>query len=234
MESHTPHHLHKLLLHLKMRPKEFTASLGLDRPDRVYHILNGRNGVSADLARLIVSHYPRVSYEWLLSGSGPMLVADPVLEGLPVSNPHVMMVPLIGQYAYAGYLSGYADCEYLTNLPTMPFLSDHMGQGNYIAIEVKGDSMDDGTRDGYIEGDILLCREVPRHLWSDSKLHINKWNFVLLTDEGILLKRIIRHDLEANTLTIHSLNPFYPDRDIHLHHVRAIFNVVMSQRKERL
>ena len=30
----------------------------------------------------------------------------------------------------------------------------------------------------YLEGDIVICREIQRHLWS-SKLHFKDWDFVI-------------------------------------------------------
>ncbi|MDO5430656.1 MAG: peptidase S24, partial [Parabacteroides sp.] len=71
-------------------------------------------------------------------------------------------------YAYAGYLCGYADAEYIETLPTIPFIVDHEAHGHYIAFEVRGDSMNDGTEESYLEGDRLLCREIKRELWIDS------------------------------------------------------------------
>ena len=139
----------------------------------------------------------------------------------------------MNQYAYAGYLSGYQTDTYIDSLPTIPFIADHEMKGNYIAFEVKGDSMNDGTEESYLEGDKLFCREIPQHLWVDSKLHIRKWDFVIVHEEGILIKRIIDHDVQNHTITVHSLNDFYPDKVIDLADVRQIFNVVEMQRPKR-
>jgi phage repressor protein C with HTH and peptisase S24 domain len=121
----------------------------------------------------------------------------------------------------------------MNTLPTIPFIADHEGHGNYIAFEVRGDSMNDGTEESYLEGDRLLCREVPQHLWVDSKLHIKKWDFVIVHEEGIIVKRIIDHNVDNHTITVHSLNDMYPDRVIDLSEVKQIFNVVEMQRPRR-
>lgn len=151
----------------------------------------------------------------------------------PLNPNTVLYVPLVNQYAHAGYLNGYQNDTYMTTLPTIPFIADHEARGNYIAFEVKGDSMNDGTEDSYLEGDRLLCREVPQHLWVDSKLHIKKWDFVIVHEEGIIVKRIIDHDIPNHTITVHSLNDMYPDRVIDLAEVKQIFNVVEMQRPRR-
>ena len=154
-------------------------------------------------------------------------------EAEPLNPNAVLYVPLVNQYAYAGYLNGYQNETYMNTLPTIPFIADHEARGNYIAFEVKGDSMNDGTEESYLEGDRLLCREVPQHLWADSKLHIKKWDFVIVHEEGIIVKRITDHNVENHTITVHSLNDMYPDRVIDLSEVKQIFNVVEMQRPRR-
>lgn len=142
-------------------------------------------------------------------------------------------VPLVNQYAYAGYLTGYQDETYIEQLPTIAFDVDHDPKGHYLAFEVRGDSMDDGSRFSYVDGDRLFCREIQPHLWCSSKLHLRDWDFVIVHKEGILVKRIIDHDVQNHTITIHSLNPFYEDQVIDLADVYQIFNVIGYQRKTR-
>lgn len=142
-------------------------------------------------------------------------------------------VPLVSQYAYAGYLGGYGDPEYVEQLPTIDFTPDREMTGNWLAFEVKGDSMDDGSKESYVEGEIVICREVEREYWRDSRLFINKRDFVIVHEEGILIKRIAEHNLQQHTITIHSLNPMYPDRTLRLDQVKQIFSIVESRLQRR-
>lgn len=152
------------------------------------------------------------------------------VKGVDNDSPYYFVdVPLVSQYAYGGYLSGFSDPEYVSALPTIPFMADREMTGNYVAFEVRGDSMDDGTKFGFVQGEVVICREVERNLWKDCKLHYNKRDFVIVHEEGILIKRIIAHDVGCHTITIHSLNPEYPDRTINLAEVKQIFSVVTSQ-----
>ena len=150
-----------------------------------------------------------------------------------IQNPEIMMVPLVSKYAYAGYLCGYGDDEYIETLPTIPFIipEGQTHRGEYVSIEVKGDSMDNGSAESIMEGDVVLCRNIDRSLWANCKLHLKKWNFAIVHKEGIIIKRIVAHDVDAGTITIHSLNPGYPDRVIELNDVIKIMNVVQLQRK---
>ncbi|MDI1257338.1 MAG: S24 family peptidase [Flavobacterium sp.] len=154
-------------------------------------------------------------------------------NGKPVvfSEMKIMHVPLVNQYAYAGYLVGFNDDEYTESLPTIPFADDVEHRGSYVCFEVKGDSMDNGSYESYLEGDILLCRNVRHDFWK-SKLHYNKWDFVIVHKEkGILVKRIVNHDVENGNITLHSLNEYYSDFVINLEDVSQLFNIVSTRRK---
>jgi transcriptional regulator with XRE-family HTH domain len=145
---------------------------------------------------------------------------------------NIMYVPLVNNLAYGGYLNGFGDPIYVEELPKIPFLADLEHKGQYICFEAKGDSMDDGTDEAIKERDILLCRNVKPDYWR-SKLHINKWDFVIVHKyQGICVKRIIEHDVENGILTLHSLNDYYEDYQVHLEDVAQIFNIVDIQRKK--
>lgn len=187
----------------------------------------------------IQKSFPHWNIDWILNEIGePITTSSPrkdieILEAVPLNQNYIINVPLVNQYAQAGYLCGYEDATYLATLPTIPFIIDHEAKGNYVAFEVRGDSMNDGTEESYLEGDRLLCREIYPQYWVNSKLHIKKWDFVIIHEDGILVKRIIDHDVENHTITIHSLNDMYSDRIIDLAEVRQIFNVIELQRPRR-
>ena len=154
------------------------------------------------------------------------------VEPLNLAEKSVMYVPLVNKYAYAGYLSGFGDMEYIQSLPSIPMIADREGRGTYMAFEVKGDSMDDGTRNSYEQGDIIIGRQIAQHHWQN-KLHINKYDFVIVhRTEGVLLKKIIKHDTTTGTLTLHSLNSLYDDFNINLNDVAQIFNVIKVEREK--
>lgn len=151
-----------------------------------------------------------------------------------LDNPNFVMVSVVGQYAAAGYLKGYADEEYIEALPKIPFFVDHDPKGKYMGFEVRGDSMDDDSTNSIIEGDTLICREIKPELWYD-KLHIRKYFFVIAhKTEGVLVKQITKHNTETGDITIHSLNSFYPDQVLNLRDVAQLFNVIQISRKPRL
>tara|TARA_R100000789_G_C3020427_1_gene153396 strand:+ start:1861 stop:2583 length:723 start_codon:yes stop_codon:yes gene_type:complete len=143
-----------------------------------------------------------------------------------------LLVPLVGQRAQAGFLAGYEDEEYIDELPKVPWEVDREYKGRYMTFEVSGDSMNSGDPEtAILDRDLLLCREIQKIHWRN-KLHINKWNFVLVhREEGILVKRIVDHNTETGELTLHSLNPFYEDYKINIKDLIAIYNAVDLRRK---
>jgi len=184
----------------------------------------------------IKKSFPHWNMDWILYEKGEPIISKEnveVLEAVPLNQNYIINVPLVNQYAQAGYLCGFQDAAYMATLPTIPFIIDHEAKGNYVAFEVRGDSMNDGTEESYLEGDRLLCREIQSHLWVTSKLHIRKWDFVIVHQEGILVKRIIDHNVDNHTITIHSLNDMYPNKVIDLAEVKQIFNVIELQRPRR-
>ena len=187
---------------------------------------------SSEMLCKILNVVDKLSSDWLLLGKGPMLKSSiGNQDEVKVVQPsNVMMVPLVSQYAHAGYMSGFADSEYMDSLPKVPFPMDEEHHGEYVCFEVRGDSMDDGMRHSYAQGDIVLCRNVDKLYWM-KKLHYNAWNaFVIVHKEGIVLKQIVAHDVERGIITVHSFNPYYEDFDIDLRDVYQILNVVKTQR----
>lgn len=145
----------------------------------------------------------------------------------------VMYVPLVSKFAYAGYLGGFGDEEYVGDLPKIPFANGFRPKGKYLCFEIRGDSMTNDTRESIEDGDIVLAREVKKEYWTN-KLHIKQWDFVIVHNlEGILVKRISAHNVEKGELTLHSLNDYYEDFTINLKDVSQILNIVEITKKPR-
>lgn len=144
---------------------------------------------------------------------------------MPEVQPDATVAPLISQFAYAGYLAGFADHDYLEAQPSFVAARRHNG-GHYIAFEVRGDSMDDGTKRSICEGDILLGRELRKDLWQ-FRLHIPKVFVIVHRSDGIICKEIIAHDVESGIIVCHSWNPDpeYQDFEIDMRDVLQLFYV---------
>jgi phage repressor protein C with HTH and peptisase S24 domain len=221
-----------------LNKNSFSKAINLSNNVTITRILNEKRKPSNSTIDKILKAFPKYSRKWLTEGIGDPLIPDAEyiaykIECSPALDTNVMMVPLVNQYAHAGYMSGYADEEYVETLPKIPWIVDKEYKGRYISFEVKGDSMDDGLKHSYEQGDILLCREINPDYWK-CKLHIHQWDaFVIVhKTEGIVVKQIIDHDVEKGIITVHSFNPIYEDYKIDLREVAQIFNVVKQQKNK--
>ena len=111
----------------------------------------------------------------------------------------------------------------------MLFIVDTVHHGMYVAFKVEGDSMDDGTRDSFESGDIVLVRELARDKWLP-RLHFRDWPYwVIVFGNNVRIKQIIDQD-DAGNITLHSLNPSpeYTDFKLNLDEIFRLFNVIQK------
>lgn len=156
------------------------------------------------------------------------------MEAVPKELEEVR-VPLVHDRAYAGYLRGYADPEYMESLPTTTVNRDMVRGGKYVAFTIKGDSMDNGTSRAILDKDVVLGKELAQHHWKN-KIHLNSYPFIIVhKTEGIICKDITAHDVENGIITVHSRNPIYDDFELNLSDIVQMFFVVqLVERKLKL
>jgi transcriptional regulator with XRE-family HTH domain len=125
-------------------------------------------------------------------------------------------IELVPEKAKAGYSSGFADPEYISQLPVfqLPFLSRNK---KYRTFQLAGDSM----------------LPIPDKSWVTGE-YLQDWNmirsgeaYVILTiDEGIVFKIVENMLQEENRLILYSLNPVYEPFEIHVNEIREIWKFV--------
>lgn len=79
-------------------------------------------GLSKNIIDKILDGYPQINIDWLVSGNENML-KSPKDDAVEI-NPDIMMIPLVSQYAYVGYMNGVTDAEHIETLPTIPIFID--------------------------------------------------------------------------------------------------------------
>lgn len=112
-------------------------------------------------------------------------------------------IQLVPDKAAAGYLNGFADPEFVKELPA--FQLPMFKNGTYRAFEIKGDSMLPLP-----SGTIIIGQYVENWMYlKDDK------TYILVTDkEGIVYKRVINQVKEKGTLTLVSDNPVYTPYEV--------------------
>lgn len=119
-------------------------------------------------------------------------------------------IEIIPQQASMGYLSGYADPEYIESLQriSLPFLTN----GKYRAFPAKGDSMPPFKDGSYIIG---------KYVEDIKDLKTNKSYIFVTLNDGITYKRY--GSMKKNAITVHADNSFYEPYEIPLEEIVEIW-----------
>ncbi len=133
-----------------------------------------------------------------------------------VDNENTENIELVPEKAKAGYMTGYADPEFIGELPVfkLPFLSENR---KYRTFQLKGDSMLPIPDGSWVTGEYVQD-------WYnivDGKAYI-----VFTMDDGIMFKIIESRIKKEGRLTLHSLNPIYQPYTVKVSEVKEIWKFV--------
>ena len=150
------------------RPDFTPEKIGLSQ-DEINNIRIGKAKVPFIKIVNLKTSYPEINTDYITSNYGEILIPvidySKITDRLPQGElkekeyPEKLAVKLVTTKAQAGWTEGYYNDEYLEDMPTILIDSEEKHHGNYLAFEVAGDSMEPD----YIEGDVVICREVQRH-----------------------------------------------------------------------
>lgn len=73
--------LSNILNALDISANKMATRLRYASPSSIYHILNGTNSISTDMANKIVDMYPRVNFLYVTRGEDPILLDGPEIRG---------------------------------------------------------------------------------------------------------------------------------------------------------
>lgn len=196
----------------------------------------------------IVETFPDLNEEYIRTGRGqlvspknedaiPLAFIDETevtmsksgMEFRDLDNGMVLMtMTLVPETAYASYPHGWRDPEYLVELPKYSIVLPKREPGIFRAFEVRGDSMDDGTKYSISHGDVAIGKLVDFSLW-DQKLYSNGGtDYVIVTHDGIIVKRIVDQDIQEGVITCASRNPNkteFPNFTIRLTEVYELYRI---------
>jgi transcriptional regulator with XRE-family HTH domain len=125
-------------------------------------------------------------------------------------------IELVSEKAKAGYKNGYADPEFIKDLPTfqLPFLS---GNKKYRTFQLKGDSMLPIPDGAWITGEFVQD-------WNNI---ISGHAYIIFTlDDGIVFKIVENLIKKESKITIYSLNPIYEPYDVHISEIKEIWKFI--------
>jgi len=125
-------------------------------------------------------------------------------------------IELVPEKAKAGYTTGYADPEYIGELPRfrLPFLSE---KRKYRTFQLKGDSMLPIPDGSWVTGEFMQD-------WREIK---NGKAYVVFTiNDGIVFKIVENNLVNEGKLVLYSLNPVYEPYEVHINEVKEIWKFV--------
>lgn len=168
---------------------------------------------SRSLDELIHDDISALDREKLQDTKGDKLRILPIV----VDEKNEEMITLVPVKAAAGYLNGYSDTEFISELPNfkMPFaeLSENK---SYRSFQIEGESMLPIPAGAYI-----ICEYVQD--WEQIKN--GSCNVVVSSEDGVVYKRI-QKDLKNNQFILHSDNSEYSNFEISLNQVLEVWKAL--------
>ncbi len=236
--------------------RELAATLGYN-PSAFSQILNGRVPVSEKFLGRLSALDPRINLDWVRHNTGEMLLpVDPVVEARMVSDDDLeylsanskgckfykrgnRLFMTVRHVPYAAFGQFVNDSDRLDPVEDEwseeTYEVDRLARGHYLSFEVKGDSMDTGSRQSFESGDRVLVRELEREFWRDRIRFDKRPYWVVVFGSSVLLKQMIAQDLTNGTVTFHSLNPSpeYADFTLNEDDIRALYYVIRKKPHEQ-
>lgn len=125
-------------------------------------------------------------------------------------------IPFVPVKAAAGYLTGYADPEFIDELNTftLPMLTG----GDYRAFEILGDSMMPTPSGSVIVGERVQNLD---------EVKTNQTYIVVSKADGIVYKRIMKNNRQKNKLTFVSDNPTYQPYQVNAEDILEVWQAQM-------
>ncbi len=130
-----------------------------------------------------------------------------------VNNENEENIELVPDKAKAGYQRGFADPEFIKELPTfqLPFLPR---EKKFRTFQIQGDSMLPIPEGSYITGEFIQN-------WLEIK--DGEACIILTLNEGIVFKILENKIREQHILRVHSLNPLYEAYEIDANEIKEIW-----------
>ncbi len=125
-------------------------------------------------------------------------------------------IELVNEKAKAGYTTGYADPEFIGELPvfSLPFLSE---KKKYRTFQLKGDSMLPIPEGSWVTGEFVQD-------WLN--IISGKAYIVFTMNDGIVFKIVENNLKKDGKFILYSLNPVYEPYEVHVNDVREVWKFV--------
>jgi len=128
------------------------------------------------------------------------------------------LITVVPIKAAAGYLNGYADPEYIEELPVFDFpLKEISAERTYRIFQIQGDSMEPLPSASYI---------ITEYVDNWNAIKDGKTYIILTKEDGLVYKRIYNHIEEKNQLELVSDNHLYAPYNINIEVVLEVWKAL--------
>jgi transcriptional regulator with XRE-family HTH domain len=169
-------------------------------------------GIEIDMSKLSESQLGELErgYDAYIRGSNLRVLTT------TVNKKNTENIELVPEKAKAGYTTGYADPEYIGELPvfTLPFLSD---KRKYRTFQLKGDSMLPIPDGSWVTGEFLQD-------WMN--VISGKAYIVFTLNDGIVFKVVENYIRTDGKLILYSLNALYEPYEVQISEVKEIWKFI--------
>ncbi|MCD6333372.1 MAG: helix-turn-helix transcriptional regulator [Bacteroidales bacterium] len=174
-------------------------------------------GVAMDtLVRVDLQKISESQLNQLLEGVDPYIRGSRLrILSTTVNSENRENIELVNEKAQAGYRRGYADPEYIRELPVfqLPFLSP---ERKYRTFQISGDSMLPIPDGSYVTGEFVENWEYLKN--GDPCI-------ILTKDDGVVFK-LIQKDFRRKQFILHSLNKVYDSFQVAVEEIAEIWKFV--------
>lgn len=195
--------LYRLLKYSGLNTKSLSEKIGLDRPQALYDIQKGKTkAISQLMARKIVSEFPELNIEWILTGEGEMLKTES--KTIDAAKAYYIQSHMVNEY-----ISKLGTSENQVKVATL--LIPHLIQKDeyFFAYDIVDDRMSRGVDPALNINDIVIAeltssREPPFF----EALISSPVIVVVLSDKyGQLVRKI--SSLKNGEITLSPTHPIY-------------------------
>lgn len=191
-------------------------------------LISGKKPITDKLVKNIVTKFPQINNDWLLTGNGTMLRTESsspssAEQNVELSKKGVLMVPVMNLDARGGLLANQETdvAEYVTEM--IPF-SDGIAQKGDFVIPMYGDSM----YPRYPSGSRLLIRHVES--WREY-LELGA-SYVIELVDGRRVVKIVKKGSDKDHFLLVSVNPEFEEQEIPKSIINHVFLVKLMLKNE--
>lgn len=152
----------------------------------------------------------------------------------PLANgKYLVMVPVLFEDLQNEYLADHSNPEMKESLVKAGFIIDYFDEGGYMAFEVIGNAMDNGSIDSIPNGAIVLGKMLDTTHRSFSEIGDSLLNkpVIVVFESRIICKRLTGYNADLGTIVFDNLNgsPEYQGFDMPFSEVLEVYEVVKKQ-----